>query len=147
MCTMEIQLQTRTSCSRHFILELRHLNSVYLLCYWIGENYTHSLQFLFCEIGLWHMSRKPPLKSGCKRKIALYQPRKSYKLLRNAVTHYCTTLFLNLKDYFSSQEAWREKFGVVLISYALFKLECLQGIYWCLNLLLLKSLGPGLHFQ
>lgn len=39
-----------------------------------------------------------------------------------------------------------EELSAVLISYALFKLECLQGIYRCLNLLLLKSLGPGLHF-
>lgn len=63
---------TFTSSSRHFSFGLRHLNSLHLLYYWIGENYTLS-SFFFpkeCEIGLQLMSRKTPRKSGCERKIA-----------------------------------------------------------------------------
>lgn len=41
-----------------------------------------------------------------------------------------------MKGYFSSQEAWREgeKFSPGLLSYALFKLVCLQGILLVLEL-------------
>ena len=71
MYAIEIHLEIFTSGSRHFILETRNLNSLYLLYYWVGENYT--LQFFFskeCETALRYMSRKTPLKSGSKRMIA-----------------------------------------------------------------------------